>query len=92
MNEKQIYLWIIGGLLGVINILFWARIKRIEKDIDETKSKSTSIEKNYLTRFEKLYRKLNDVEKNIIHKIYEIKLAVYKDKSGWPEAGDRKPG
>ncbi|MBU2492374.1 MAG: hypothetical protein KJ571_07075 [Bacteroidetes bacterium] len=78
MPEKQIYIWIISGLLSFINALIWARIRRIEKDIEETKSKSNLIEKNYLSRFERLYRKLNDVEKNIIHKIYEIKLAAYK--------------
>lgn len=78
MPEKQIYIWIISGLLSFINVLIWARIRRIEKDIEETKSKSNLIEKNYLSRFERLYRKLNDVEKNIIHKIYEIKIAAYK--------------
>lgn len=78
MPEKQIYIWIIGGLLSFLNVLFWARIRRIEKDIEETKSKSNLIEKNYLSRFERLYRKLNYVEKNIIQKIYEIKIAAYK--------------
>jgi hypothetical protein len=62
-------------LLGLVNLLFWSRIKRIEKDIDETKQKSVSIEKNYLSRFEELHSKLSDVEKNIIREIYKIKLA-----------------
>jgi hypothetical protein len=74
MNEN-IYQWIIGGLLGLVNLLFWSRIKRIEKDIDEAKQKSFSIEKNYLTRFEELHSKLSDVEKNIIREIYKVKLA-----------------
>lgn len=73
MNEN-IYLWIIGGLLGLVNMLFWSRIKRIEKDVDETKKKSSSIEKNYLSRFEDLHNKLSEVEKNIIREIYSIKL------------------
>lgn len=72
MNEN-IYLWIIGGLLGLVNMLFWSRIKRIEKDVDETKKKSSSIEKNYLSRFEDLHNKLSEVEKNIIKEIYSIK-------------------
>ena len=72
MNEN-IYLWIIGGLLGLVNMLFWSRIKRIEKDVDETKKKSSSIEKNYLSRFEDLHNKLSEVEKNIIKEIYNIK-------------------
>jgi len=74
MNEN-IYQWLIGGLLSLVNLLFWSRIKRIEKDIDETKQKSVSIEKNYLSRFEALHSKLSDVEKNIIREIYKVKLA-----------------
>ena len=75
MNEK-IYIWIIGGLLSLVNFLFWSRIKRIEKDVDETKKKSTAIEKNYLSRFEVLHNKLSEVEKNIIREIYNIKLSA----------------
>jgi hypothetical protein len=74
LNENN-YQWIIGALLGLVNFLFWSRIKRIEKDVDETKKKSSSIEKNYLTRFEELHSKLSDVEKNIIREIYNVKLA-----------------
>ena len=77
----NIYLWIIGSLLGLVNFLFWSRIKRIEKDVDETKKKSSSIEKNYLTRFEELHNKLSDVEKNIIREIYNIKLTTITNKS-----------
>ncbi len=75
MNEK-IYIWIIGGLLSLVNFLFWSRIKRIEKDVDETKKKSSAIEKNYLSRFEVLHNKLSEVEKNIIREIYNIKLSA----------------
>jgi len=72
MNEK-IYIWIIGGLLSLVNFLFWSRIKRIEKDLEEEKKKSSAIEKNYISRFEELHSKLNEVEKNIIKEIYNIK-------------------
>lgn len=72
--EERIYIWIIGGLLSLVNFLFWSRIKRIEKDVDEAKKKSSSIEKNYLSRFEDLHNKLSEVEKNIIREIYNIKL------------------
>jgi hypothetical protein len=75
MDEK-IYIWIIGGLLSLVNFLFWSRIKRIEKDVDETKKKSSSIEKNYLSRFEELHNKLSEVEKNIIREIYKVKLSA----------------
>ena len=74
--SENIYLWIIGGLLELVNMLFWSRIKRIEKDVDETKKKSSSIEKNYLSRFEDLHNKLSEVEKNIIREIYNIKLSA----------------
>lgn len=79
MNEN-IYLWIIGGLLSVVNFLFWSRIKRIEKDVDEAKKKTSSIEKNYLSRFEDLHNKLSEVEKNIIKEIYSIKLSAMNNK------------
>jgi len=75
MNEK-IYIWIIGGLLSLVNFLFWSRIKRIEKDLEEEKKKSSLIEKNYTTRFEELHSKLNEVEKNIIREIYSVKLSA----------------
>jgi hypothetical protein len=86
MNEK-IYIWIIGGLLGLLNMLFWARIKRIEKDIDEAKKKTSSIEKNYLSRFEDLHNKLSDVEKNIIREIYNIKLSAISHQLSEKEGG-----
>lgn len=75
MNET-LYIWIIGGLSGLVNFLFWSRIKRIEKDVDEAKKKSSSIEKNYLSRFQELQNKLSDVEKNIIREIYNLKLSA----------------
>ncbi len=79
MNER-IYIWIIGGLLSLVNFLFWSRIKRIEKDLEEEKKKSSSIEKNYISRFEELHAKLNEVEKNIIREIYSVKLSAIDTK------------
>ena len=86
MNEN-IYLWIIGGLLGLVNMLFWSRIKRIEKDVDEAKKKSSSIEKNYLSRFEELHNKLSEVEKNIIREIYNVKLSAVSRQHSEKEGG-----
>ena len=86
MNEN-IYLWVIGGLLGLVNMLFWSRIKRIEKDVDETKKKSSSIEKNYLSRFEDLHNKLSEVEKNIIREIYNMKLSAISNQLSEKEGG-----
>lgn len=75
MNDN-IFFWIISGLVSLVNFLFWSRIKRIEKDVDDTKRKSSLIEKNYLSRFEILHNKLSEVEKNIIREIYNIKLSA----------------
>ena len=86
MNES-IYIWIIGGLLSIVNMLFWSRIKRIEKDVDETKKKSSSIEKNYLSRFEDLHNKLSEVEKNIIREIYKVKLSALSNQLSEKEGG-----
>ena len=80
MNEK-IYIWIIGGLLSLVNFLFWSRIKRIEKDLEDEREKSSSIEKNYISRFEELHSKLNEVEKNIIKEIYSIKVTAISRQS-----------
>ncbi len=73
MNEVN-YIWIIGGLLSLVNFLFWGRIKRIERDIEENKKKACLIEKNYLQRFEDLTKKLSEVEKNIIKEIYSSRF------------------
>jgi len=85
--SDNIYLWIIGGLLSLVNFLFWSRIKRIEKDVDEIKKKSASIEKNYLSRFEDLHNKLSEVEKNIIREIYNIKLLAISHQQSENEGG-----
>jgi len=66
----EIYMGVIGGLWGLVNFLFWSKIKRIENDIEENKKKSDAIVHNYLDRFQKLNDKLGDVEKNIIREIY----------------------
>jgi hypothetical protein len=85
--SANIYLWIIGGLLSLVNFLFWSRIKRIEKDVDEAKKKSSAIEKNYLSRFEELHNKLSEVEKNIIREIYNIKLLAVSHQHSENEGG-----
>ncbi len=86
MNQN-IFIWVIGGLVSLVNFLFWSRIKRIEKDVDETKKKSSSIEKNYLSRFEDLHNKLSEVEKNIIREIYNVKLSAVSRQHSEKEGG-----
>ena len=68
MNEVAI--GVVGILWGLVNFLFWSRIKRIEKDIEDNVKRSNRIEHNYLDRFERLNEKLSEVEKNIIKEIY----------------------
>jgi hypothetical protein len=86
MSENTM-LWIVGGLVSLVNFLFWSRIKRIEKDVDEAKRKSSAIEKNYLSRFEDLHNKLSEVEKNIIREIYNIKLLAVSHQQTDKEGG-----
>jgi len=74
--SENVFIWIIGGLVSLANFLFWSRIKRIEKDLEDEKKKSSSIEKNYISRFEELHSKLNEVEKNIIREIYGVRLSA----------------
>ena len=71
MNKLSIE--IMGVLWGLVNFLFWSRIKRIEKDIESNLKRCSAIEHNYLDRFEKVNDKLNAVEKNIIKEIYKSK-------------------
>ena len=89
---EKIYIWILSGLLGVINLLFWSRIKRIEADIKENKNKNERIEKNYIARFEEIHAKLNEVEKNIIKELYNFKLlAISRQQSeGSPHKADER--
>ncbi len=86
MNEN-IFLWIIGALASLVNFLFWARIRRIEKDVDDAKKKIASIERNYFSRFEELHNKLSEVEKNIIREIYNIKLSAFSKQFSDKEGG-----
>jgi hypothetical protein len=55
--------------------------------VDEAKKKSSSIEKNYLSRFEELHNKLSEVEKNIIREIYSIKLLAISHQQSDKEGG-----
>ena len=67
---NNLIIGVVGILWGLVNFLFWSRIKRIEKDIEDNVKRSNRIEHNYLDRFERLNEKLSEVEKNIIKEIY----------------------
>ncbi len=77
---NNILLWVIGGLLGMVNFLFWARIRRIENDVEKNISKAEQIERNYLGRFERMYEKLDKTEMKILQKLHEIELEVKSKK------------
>jgi len=72
--EFKLIISIIGGLLGLVNFLFWNRIKAMEKNIERTSIQYDKIRGNYLHRFEELHKILNEMEKNIIKEIYELKI------------------
>jgi len=76
----ELLIVIISGLWGAVSFLFWSRIKRIEKDIEENKNKCDAIEHNYLDRFEKLTEKLSEVEKNILKAIMNYELQGKREK------------
>lgn len=59
MNEQILYV-AIGVLWTVTNILFWARMKKIEKDIVKNDKKSDKIEDNYLDRFERVNKAISE--------------------------------
>ena len=67
---NNLIIGVVGILWGLVNFLFWSRIKRIEKDIEDNVKRCNRIEHNYLDRFERLNEKLSEVEKNIIKEIY----------------------
>jgi len=77
----SVYIWLLSVFVALVNILFWSRIKRIERDIRDNKNKNERLEKNYIARFEELHAKLNEVEKNIIREIFEIKLLALSKQS-----------
>jgi len=77
----SVYIWLLSVFVALVNILFWSRIKRIERDIRDNKNKNEKLEKNYIARFEELHAKLNEVEKNIIREIFEIKLLALSKQS-----------
>lgn len=84
----SVYIWLLSVFISLVNILFWSRIKRIERDIQENKDKNENIEKNYIARFEEINAKLNEVEKNIIKEIYDMKLIAISRQN--PAAGGLK--
>ncbi len=70
-------------------MLFWSRIKRIEKDVEMNAARCQQIEKNYLHRFEEVNNLINSVkeqntnehnsiEKTITQKITNIEKSIIK--------------
>ncbi len=80
MEAIEILFGILSGLFGlltsVITYIYKKSVKdsedrfaKNEKRFDKNDARMDNIENNYLSRFEKLNKSLNDVEKNIIAEI-----------------------
>jgi hypothetical protein len=89
MNEHIVYV-AIGILWTLVNVLFWTRINKIEKDIVSNDEKSEKIESNYLERFEKVNKAISDhreenqkshalMEKVITEKITELEKSLIRE-------------
>ena len=77
---SELSIGVMGVLWTLVNFLFWSRIRRIEKDIEENKKKCDMIEHNYLDRFERLTEKLSEVEKNILKAIMNYELRIVNER------------
>ena len=76
----EIIVAIIGGLLGVVNGLFWKYQKGIEKRLDgmdeHNKEQDKKVEKvqfNYINRFQSLERLVISKNENVIEAIGKLK-------------------
>lgn len=81
-----IVILIITTLLGILGFLIKGKIDRMEKDIEHA---NTNIEKvdaenqelknNYLSRFEKVYSTMNNMDRGIRENIHESKVEIIKE-------------
>jgi len=76
MKIDPVLMLLLSALITGINYLFWARIKRIEKDTYENVCEMNKIKNNYLHRFDELKNALTDAEKNIIERIHEFEKVL----------------
>jgi hypothetical protein len=70
MKMDPLIILLISSLFSIINYLFWARIKRVEKDTSENSTELNEIQQNYTAKFEEIKDALNLTEKNIIERIH----------------------
>ena len=74
MNE--LFIGVVGILWSLVNLLFWSRIKRIEKDIEMNNRKTDEIEHNYLDRFEEMNRNINCVKEENTKEHNQIEISI----------------
>lgn len=79
MKPDPIIILVFSTMITVINYLFWARIRRIEKDTAENEKEMYKIKVNYLHRFDELKNALTEAEKNIIERIHEFEKNLIKN-------------
>ena len=95
MEQTQVidHIWQIltyagAGIGGLLAKLAWDKIKSIEKRADDVESRSASIEKNYIHRFEEMNAQLTHVKEEIISKITDLRVCLaesYVKKSDLPK-------
>lgn len=79
MKMDPFIILIVSSLISIINYLFWARIKRIEKDTFGYSQDIEKIKTNYLSRFDEIKTALNQAEKNIIERLHEFEKNIIQN-------------
>jgi hypothetical protein len=79
MKMDPLIILLISSLFSIINYLFWARIKRVEKDTSENSLNLAEMQQNYISKFEEIKDALNLTEKNIIEKIHLLEKNIIEN-------------
>ena len=79
MKIDPLFMLVLSVLISALNYLFWARVKRIEKDIADSEEETKKIKNNYLLRFDDLKKSLSEAEKNIIDRIHHLEKSFIKN-------------
>lgn len=72
----SVVLFIFNILLGIIAYLLKSKIEAMETDVKNTKSEMKEIKDNYLDRFEKLNKNINDSKIEIVKELSKIYLKI----------------
>lgn len=67
---------IIGVIIGVLGYLFRSRLERIERDIEILKKEQQEFKDNYLDRFEKVNKNINDSKLEIMKELNKLYIRI----------------